>query len=86
MTLLDLRDALADALDLVAVGRTERADLDERLKHARSAVPLLRIRVRDVNHLQQVIKAVRRTGKVEGTKTFIIMDTRTRATEQAGTS
>ncbi|MEU6637791.1 Lrp/AsnC family transcriptional regulator [Streptomyces rochei] len=61
-------------------------EIEESHSIAGTSDALLRIRVRDVNHLQQVIKAVRRTGKVEGTKTFIIMNTWTRATEQAGTS
>ncbi|MGW6207732.1 Lrp/AsnC family transcriptional regulator [Streptomyces sp. NPDC055089] len=45
----------------------------------------VRVRVRDVKHLQRVINVVRRTGKVEGTKTFITVSTWTRATEPAGT-
>lgn len=35
---------------------------------------LLRIRVDDVDHLQRVVNALRRTGKLVGTKTLIVMD------------
>lgn len=34
---------------------------------------LVRLRVRDVDHLQRVVNAIRRTGKVTGTKTLIVM-------------
>ncbi|MEO3859760.1 Lrp/AsnC family transcriptional regulator [Acrocarpospora sp. B8E8] len=34
---------------------------------------LVRFRVRNVGHLQQVVNAIRRTGIVEGTKTLIVM-------------
>lgn len=34
---------------------------------------LVRFRVRDVEHLQQVVNAIRRTGIVAGTKTLIVM-------------
>ncbi|MGO4258861.1 Lrp/AsnC family transcriptional regulator [Marmoricola sp. RAF53] len=34
---------------------------------------LVRFRVRNVEHLQQVVNAIRRTGIVEGTKTLIVM-------------
>ncbi|MFI8196922.1 Lrp/AsnC family transcriptional regulator [Streptomyces sp. NPDC085942] len=60
-------------------------EIEESHSIAGTSDALLRLRVRDVKHLQQVINAVRRTGKVEGTRTFIIMNTWTRATEQAGT-
>lgn len=36
---------------------------------------LLRFRVRNVEHLQQVVNAIRRTGIVAGTKTLIVMST-----------
>ena len=44
---------------------------------------LVRFRVRDVEHLQQVVNAIRRTGIVAGTKTLIVMSTwdRTRAVD-----
>jgi len=35
---------------------------------------LLRIRVDSVDHLQRVVNALRRTGKLTGTKTLIVMD------------
>lgn len=35
---------------------------------------LVRIRVGDVNHLQRVVNSMRRTGKVAGTKTLIVMN------------
>lgn len=43
---------------------------------------LVRIRVDDVDHLQRVVNAMRRTGKLTGTKTLIVMHTWNRA--QAG--
>lgn len=36
---------------------------------------LVRIRVDDVDHLQRVVNAMRRTGKLTGTKTLIVMHT-----------
>ncbi|CAM5625533.1 hypothetical protein GCM10010222_33850 [Streptomyces tanashiensis] len=60
-------------------------EIEESHSIAGTSDALLKLRVRDVKHLQQVINAVRRTGKVEGTKTFIIMNTWTRATGQAVT-
>lgn len=36
---------------------------------------LVRFRVRDVEHLQKVVNAIRRTGIVAGTKTLIVMST-----------
>lgn len=43
---------------------------------------LVRFRVRDVEHLQQVVNAIRRTGIVAGTKTLIVMSTWDRARDQ----
>jgi Lrp/AsnC family transcriptional regulator, leucine-responsive regulatory protein len=40
---------------------------------------LLRIRVDDVDHLQRVVNALRRTGKMTGTKTLIVMRAWSRA-------
>lgn len=40
---------------------------------------LVRIRVADVNHLQRVVNAMRRTGKITGTKTLIVMNSWDRA-------
>ncbi|MGW2594502.1 Lrp/AsnC family transcriptional regulator [Streptomyces sp. NPDC001515] len=60
-------------------------EIEESHSIAGTSDALLRLRVRDVKHLQQVINAVRRTGMVEGTKTFIIMNTWMRATARAGT-
>jgi Lrp/AsnC family leucine-responsive transcriptional regulator len=34
---------------------------------------LVRLRVRDVDHLQKVVNTIRRTGKVTSTKTLIVM-------------
>ena len=34
---------------------------------------LVRLRVRDVDHLQRVVNQIRRTGKALGTKTLIVM-------------
>lgn len=44
----------------------------QRLKRGDPDV-LVRLRVRDVDHLQRVVNAIRRTGKVTGTKTLIVM-------------
>ncbi|WP_308816593.1 Lrp/AsnC family transcriptional regulator [Pseudonocardia alni] len=40
---------------------------------------LVRFRVRNVDHLQQVVNAIRRTGIVAGTKTLIVMSSWDRA-------
>lgn len=40
---------------------------------------LVRMRVEDVDHLQRVVNALRRTGKLTGTKTLIVMHTWSRA-------
>lgn len=44
---------------------------------------LLRIRVDDVDHLQRVVNALRRTGRLTGTKTLIVMNTWNRIQETA---
>lgn len=43
--------------------------------HTLSGEPdvLIRLRADDVDHLQRVVNAIRRTGKVAGTKTLIVM-------------
>lgn len=46
---------------------------------------LVRIRVDDVDHLQRVVNAMRRTGKLTGTKTLIVMHTWNRAHGTGGT-
>lgn len=45
---------------------------------------LVRIRVDDVDHLQRVVNAMRRTGKLTGTKTLIVMHTWNRARVATG--
>lgn len=45
---------------------------------------LVRIRVDDVDHLQRVVNALRRTGKLSGTKTLIVMRTWRRAYDKDG--
>lgn len=45
---------------------------------------LIRLRADDVDHLQRVVNAIRRTGKVAGTKTLIVMHGWTRSFEQPG--
>lgn len=42
---------------------------------------LIRLRADDVDHLQRVVNAIRRTGKVAGTKTLIVMHGWTRGFE-----
>ena len=42
---------------------------------------LVRMRVDDVDHLQRVVNALRRTGKLAGTKTLIVMNSWSRAHE-----
>ena len=43
---------------------------------------IVRLRVDNVDHLQRVVNAMRRTGKVAGTKTLIVLSGWDRATEQ----
>jgi Lrp/AsnC family leucine-responsive transcriptional regulator len=64
-------------------GATETGELAEILKGipevqdfftiAGDPDALVRIRVDDVDHLQRVVNAMRRTGKLTGTKTLIVM-------------
>ena len=64
-------------------GTTETGDLEAILKEVPEAQQyftiagdpdaLIHFRVRDVDHLQRVVNGVRRTGKVAGTKTLIVM-------------
>ncbi|GAA2580443.1 Lrp/AsnC family transcriptional regulator [Dactylosporangium fulvum] len=42
---------------------------------------MLRFRVENVDHLQRVVNAIRRSGKVSGTKTLIVMNSWDRAAE-----
>ncbi|MEV5773364.1 Lrp/AsnC ligand binding domain-containing protein [Streptomyces antimycoticus] len=39
---------------------------------------LVNVRVRDIEHLQQVIDALRRVGQVSGTKTLMVLGSWTR--------
>lgn len=43
---------------------------------------LVKILVSDVDHLQQVVNAMRQTGKVTGTKTLIVMNSWDRGTQE----
>jgi len=43
---------------------------------------LVRVRVDDVDHLQQVINKLRRSGSVTGTKTLMVLGSWTRTTEE----
>ncbi len=45
---------------------------------------LIRFRVDSVDNLQRVVNAIRRSGKVSGTKTLIVLRSWGRATEDAG--
>lgn len=66
-------------------GTTETADIEDLVREvpevheffATSGDPdvLLRLRVDDVDHLQRVVNALRRTGRLTGTKTLIVMRT-----------
>lgn len=47
---------------------------------------LVRLRVDDVDHLQRVVNSMRRTGKVTGTKTLIVMYTWSRLDAQGGST
>lgn len=47
---------------------------------------LVRFRVRNVEHLQQVVNAIRRTGIVAGTKTLMVIASWDRAQESAASS
>ena len=44
---------------------------------------LIRLRADDVDHLQRIVNTIRRTGKVAGTKTLIVMHGWTRSYEIA---
>lgn len=44
---------------------------------------LIRLRADDVDHLQRIVNAIRRTGKVAGTKTLIVMHGWTRSFDPA---
>ncbi|WP_404352389.1 Lrp/AsnC family transcriptional regulator [Phycicoccus jejuensis] len=65
-------------------GDTDSAEVSELLRHlpevrqyftiAGDPDAVVRIVVSDVGHLQRVVNAMRRTGKVAGTKTLIVMD------------
>lgn len=59
-------------------------EVDEFFAIAGDPDALLRIRVDDVDHLQRVVNALRRTGKLVGTKTLIVMNGWRRADEPAG--
>ena len=64
-------------------GETETGVLEEALREmeevqnfftvAGDPDVLVRLRVRDVDHLQRVVNQIRRTGKALGTKTLIVM-------------
>lgn len=64
-------------------GDTETGDLADIVKNfpevqdfftiAGDPDALVRLRVDDVDHLQRVVNAMRRTGKITGTKTLIVM-------------
>ncbi|MFS3128392.1 Lrp/AsnC family transcriptional regulator [Nocardioides sp. Bht2] len=73
-------------------GSTETGQLVEVLRGIREVVQsftisgdpdlLIKLQVRDVHHLQEVVNGLRRTGLVAGTKTLIVMDEWDRALEQ----
>lgn len=74
-------------------GSTETGELAELVKEipevqefftiAGDPDAMVRMRVRDVDHLQRVVNAMRSTGKVTGTKTLIAMYRWSRAEESA---
>ncbi|MFJ1756381.1 Lrp/AsnC family transcriptional regulator [Kitasatospora sp. NPDC088134] len=60
-------------------------EIEESYSVAGTTDAFFRLRVRDVEHLQQVIDTIRRTGKVEGTRTCMVIRTWTRPPELPGT-
>jgi DNA-binding Lrp family transcriptional regulator len=64
-------------------GMTQVADIDRSFAHLPELVEsftiagdpdaLVRLRVRDLDHLKQVIDTIRRAGRVTGTKTLIVL-------------
>jgi Lrp/AsnC family leucine-responsive transcriptional regulator len=70
--------------ELRFAGKTQVADIDrvadlpevvEALTIAGDPDALVRVRVTDLDHLKRVIDRIRRTGKVTGTKTLIVLGT-----------
>ena len=70
-------------VEIRLTGETETGELEEWLRQmdevenfftvAGDPDVLVRLRVHDVDHLQRVVNTIRRTGKVTGTKTMIVM-------------
>ncbi|MBM9467966.1 Lrp/AsnC family transcriptional regulator [Nakamurella sp. YIM 132084] len=85
VTVIDDRAAgdLHAFVEIRLTGDTETGDLEEQLRQmaevehfftvAGDPDVLVRLRVHDVDHLQRVVNTIRRTRKVTGTKTMIVM-------------
>lgn len=85
VTVIDDRAAgdLTAFVEIRLTGDTETGVLEEALRDmaeiqdfftlAGDPDVLVRLRVRDVDHLQRVVNRIRRTGKASGTKTLIVM-------------
>jgi Lrp/AsnC family transcriptional regulator, leucine-responsive regulatory protein len=74
--------------ELRFAGTTQVGDIEHSVKDVPEVVEafttagdpdaLVRLRVRDLDHLKQAIDRIRRTGRVTGTKTLIVLGTGTR--------
>lgn len=65
-----------DDIEAVAAGMTE---VVEAFTTAGDPDALVRVRVTDLDHLKRVVDRIRRTGKVTGTKTLIVLGSASRA-------
>lgn len=88
----DARAGIEAYTEVRLVGATETAELDalardipevhEVLTISGDVDALVRFRVNDVEHLQQVVNSLRRTGRVASTRTLIVLHRWSRATEE----
>lgn len=83
-----LGDRIEAFVELRFAGTTQVGDIESTLKDVPEVVEafttagdpdaLVRLRVRDLDHLKQAIDRIRRTGRVTGTKSLIVLGTSTR--------
>jgi DNA-binding Lrp family transcriptional regulator len=71
----ELRFAGATQVDEIAKTYADLAELVEAYTIAGDPDALVRLRVTDLDHLKRVIDRIRRSGKVTGTKTLIVLGT-----------
>jgi Lrp/AsnC family transcriptional regulator, leucine-responsive regulatory protein len=74
----ELRFAGDTDVDRILETAREIPEVQELFTTAGDPDALARIRVEDVAHLKQVINRLRRSGRVTGTKTLMVLDTWTR--------